>query len=483
MDDSRWRVGLSATAAFVIIGCTWAFATARYGGPDEPAHVIRAAAVAQGDLIGRPDHHFEPGFREVRVAASLGTGDPACYRHSQTATAACAAAVTASRPGTTILATSAGTAPPWYYLIVGLGARAVSAAGTVMAYRMVTVLLCAAILGLAAARSRRFGWGGWLIAALTPSTWFLLGVVGTSGIEVALVVLALVEAVARFHQPVREALSRVTLPLAACLLVRPAAAIDVVVVALVLLPTLPRPITSRTLVRVLSPFAVVGAATLEWNHRVRLDFHDARTADSRSLASALGKSLKGIPTTAHQAIGALGWNEFFSPFVTQVLWVATLAFAVWWVWTRSPDRWWHARWVAAALLLPTIIEVAVHRRIGTIWQGRYSIASATGGVLIAARAQLPRRVVMRNVVIAAAVAEVLGLWNTLRRYMVGLDGSLTLRGASWRPPINPWWLIVVNAAAMAWLCVVVLGSGDDVAEHVDDVVGGAGRVEQRQSTA
>jgi hypothetical protein len=90
---------------------------------------------------------------------------------------------------------------------------------------------------------------------------------------------------------------------------------------------------------------------------------------------------------------------------------------------------------------------------------------------------------MRSVVIAAATAEVLGLWHALRRYMVGLNGSITLQGASWRPPVNPWLLIAVNAAAMAWLSVVALGSGDDVAEHIDDVVGGAGQVVEREASA
>jgi hypothetical protein len=53
---------------------------------------------------------------------------------------------------------------------------------------------------------------------------------------------------------------------------------------------------------------------------------------------------------------------------------------------------------------------------------------------------------------------VLTLWQTLRRYMVGLDGSFTLQHASWHPPLNPWLLIATNAAAMAWLAVVALSS-------------------------
>ncbi len=478
MSGSHRFVWLSATAAFVIIGCTWAFAIARYGGPDEPAHVIRAAAVAHGDLLGQPVEGLEPGYRMVTVPIALASGDPSCYRHHETTTAACAVAAT----GTTTVqsATSAGTTPPWYYAIVGLIARLLSDGRGVLAYRMVAVLLCAVILGQALARSHRYDAGAWLVAALTPSAWFLIGVVGTSGIEVALVLLALVEAVGRFHRTSTTSPARVTVPLAVCLLLRPAAVIDIAVVALFLAPTLPRPFTRRSLVPLVAPFAVVGVATLAWTHWTDFVFRDRRTADTNTWTTTLDRALRGIPKAAHQALGALGWNEFFAPLAAQVFWVATLALAVWWVFTHAPDRWWHARWAAAGLLLPAIVELVIHESIGPIWQGRYSIVFATGGVLYAARVTPPSRSVMRAVVTAAACAEVLTLWHTLRRYMVGLDGSLTLQHAAWQPPLNAWLLIAINGAAMAWLAAVALGSADDVAEHVDQVIGRSGVVEERQ---
>jgi hypothetical protein len=71
---------------------------------------------------------------------------------------------------------------------------------------------------------------------------------------------------------------------------------------------------------------------------------------------------------------------------------------------------------------------------------------------------------------------VLTLWQTLRRFMVGLDGSLVLRDAKWEPPLNPWLLLTVNAAAIAWLGAVAMGSGNDVAEDIDDVVRRSGVV-------
>src|SRR3954466_10643265 len=235
-------------------------ATARYGGPDEPAHIIRAAAVSHGDLVGDAVRRLEPGYRQVSVAAALATGDPGCFRHDEDATAACTTVVDA--PRNRVVATSAGTAPPWYYLAVGWTTRALSSGRDAMGFRIASVVLCAAILGYALARCMAIGRATWLVAAITPSAWFLFGVVGTSGVEVALIALALVEGISRFHDR-RASMARVVVPVAVCLLIRPAAVIDIAVVALVVLPTLV-PVTKRTITLIAVPLAIAVVATFAW---------------------------------------------------------------------------------------------------------------------------------------------------------------------------------------------------------------------------
>ncbi len=289
-------------------------------------------------------------------------------------------------------ATSAGGSPPWYYVMVGATARLLSNGRRLLAYRMVAVMLCAGILGYAVSRAHRYAGAAWLLVALTPSAWFLIGVVGTSGIEIALVALALVEAVGRYRGGAAASLLRVAVPLGVCLLLRPAAFVDLAVVALVVAPTVPRPIRRRDVAMLASPLAVAGVATLAWGRWADLVVSDSRTADSDTLITAVRRSVEGIPLTAHQTVGALGWNEFYAPPAAQLVWILGLAFAVYWVATRSTDRWWHARWVVAAVLLPTLVEVIGHRRIGEIWQGRYSIPFAMGAVLIAAAWTAPRRI-------------------------------------------------------------------------------------------
>ena len=198
VEGNRFVAWLSATCAFAIVGCTWAMATARTADrTSRPTSSVRQRSHTAICLV-IPVHRLEPGYRQVSVAAPLVSGDPGCFRHDQNATAACAIVV--DGPGTGSVATSAGTAPPWYYLAVGWTARVLSSGRDTIGFRVASVLMCAAILGYAWPDRIAVGRGVWLLAAITPSAWFLFGVVGTSGVEVALIALALVEAVARFHE-------------------------------------------------------------------------------------------------------------------------------------------------------------------------------------------------------------------------------------------------------------------------------------------
>ena len=50
----RYEFAAAALTFVVAFGLllTWSLGIGRYGGPDEPAHVLRAASVAAGELVG-----------------------------------------------------------------------------------------------------------------------------------------------------------------------------------------------------------------------------------------------------------------------------------------------------------------------------------------------------------------------------------------------------------------------------------------------
>src|SRR5688572_12925363 len=180
---------LAVAAAIGFLVATWALATARYGGPDEPAHVIRAVAVADGDLLGDTSDDFAPGFRIVEVPAELATGDPICFRQEPETPAGCSASHAAD--GTVRAGTAAGIYPPLYYGLVGVPVRIVGATDSSEAHRAVAVVLATLLLVLVAIRAWPLGRRALLVAAgVPPAAWFLFGVVNPNGVEIALALLA-----------------------------------------------------------------------------------------------------------------------------------------------------------------------------------------------------------------------------------------------------------------------------------------------------
>ena len=203
-------------------------------------------------------------------------------------------------PSDVEVATSAGAAPPWYYVVVGSVARAFSSGEGVMAYRMAAVSAVRShprIRRWCAAGTRRVRV---VVAAMTPSAWFLIGVVGTSGIEIALVTLALVEAVGRFRDP-PLGVARPRLGAAGGLPGCASGRIHRRRRGRARGDADPSTVHQEARRRAVGPLVIAGVATLAWNRWTGLIVSDRRTADSDSLVYALGRSIE-----RHSADGAPG---------------------------------------------------------------------------------------------------------------------------------------------------------------------------------
>ena len=115
-----------------------------------------------------------------------------------------------------------------------------------------------------------------------------------------------------------------------------------------------------------------------------------------------------------------------------------------------------AAWLFLAgftLLFPIAFETAFANRLGYIWQGRYSIPTAVGLVIVGSSSWL-RRLSARAVRVllgSVAVVEVATLWTALRRYTVGTNGSWFLTDARWDPPLPPFVLLAANAVLIVAL--------------------------------
>ncbi len=453
---------------------TWSMATARYGGPDEPAHVLRAAAAADGDLIGSPVSALAPGYRSVVVPAALATGDPSCFRHDKRLTATCATAGS-DAVGTVHAASSAGTYPPWYYLIVGVPVRVFGDPSQVMSYRSAAAAWCAVVLVIALRRARLLRAPLIALASLSPAAWFLFGVVNPNALEIALCVLTWVGIAALLDAEAMNARDVLwcSVPISVAIAMRPVAVFALAAMTVALIvgrrwrggPVL-RP-SRRVVVAAVAPLAVAAGSVVGWSLVSAFDTDDPRTASTSTVAHAFARSFSDTKVTLREMAGSLGWHEFSAPPVSQLLWwivVVVAAITIWRTGVRARITWLAV--AATVLATPIAFEVILVHKVGFIWQGRYSIPAALGLVVLAVRAR-PRLV--GALVVASGLAEVLTLWATLRRYAVGVHGSWFFVHSRWQPPLPPFVLLGLNAALFAGAALVcrVPGSEPQVRDTVE----------------
>ena len=465
----RYNVAAAALTIVVAFGLllTWSLGIGRYGGPDEPAHVLRSASVAAGELVGTEVPALAPGFRGVTVPGALATGDPACFRHDAEASPMCAQATEAA--GTRRAATSAGTYPPLYYALVGLPVRALGHAGESQWYRIVAALWCALALAIAMLRARRLPMNVVVLAAVPPAAWFVFGVVNPNAAEIALALVAWVSVVRLRYASAGgaspTALLWVSVPMALAIAMRPIAVLPFGAMAVVM--WIDRRSRRAEVLRtswasasaVFAAPAIAAASVLVWNWYSHVALRDARAAAHVSRWQSAKHSMRGILGNARELVASLGWREFSAPVVVQMCWwiiVAIASYALVRRGVRGVGSWLVV--VTFGLFSPVAFETIFAQRIGFIWQGRYSIAIAIGLVVLAgdsgfARSQRPHRI--RAVLVALTwVIEVGAFWYTLRRYTVGVNGSWLFRDAAWQPGVAPMALVALNAVLIGGLLLM-----------------------------
>src|SRR5262245_59218892 len=126
------------------------------GGPDEPAHTVKAVAVAHGELTTSYRNVRAGGVfagsqpvTDVEVPAgyqSLG-GQRYCWAFDQRSPASCAPAL-AERRGTRSAVTHMGAYPPLYYAVVGVPSDLIGPRAAIYGMRILGGLLMAGLVAL-----------------------------------------------------------------------------------------------------------------------------------------------------------------------------------------------------------------------------------------------------------------------------------------------------------------------------------------------
>ena len=499
---------------FAALAGLWSLSTPLGAGPDEPAHIVKAVAVAHGNFDSTVVVvHPAPGYSVPRTTldvprayAALDTAR-GCYILRPEVPASCAPPFDTDTRVTPAI-TEAGAYPPLYYLLVGWPSRILSPRPAIFAMRMIGALASAALLasGLVSALSftmrRRRAHLAVTGAALavTPMALYLAGVVNPNGLEIAAAFclwLALLDLLGRAGALAgtgglagTDGLAGAG-PVAAGI---PTRLIVRIVIAAIVVAGL-RPLSPAFLAVIVAAVLVAAAdrsrlGVLWSDRRVRIGCavigvavlgFVAYVVINRSYDAVIGLTFPDDPSRlelAHrswarswsriwQMIGIFGSLDAALPSAIVTAWVAAVlalsaaAVAV----GRWRDRFVMVAALAGALLLPVVAETVSGPKTGLAWQGRYTLTVAVGAPILAGwildrSGRVPRRpAVAAGVVVAVAVAaaQLAAHLRSMGRYIVGLpsDWLAYLHHGTWVGPVSPAPLlglaIAASVAYAAWL--------------------------------
>lgn len=490
------RIFLGALAVFFILSAAWSLATPLGGSPDDPAHMIKAAATARGEINGVRGYIEAAGLQPVRYynvpAAYAALNSPSsalqCYAFRPNVPASCGHS-DFNATGTVSLPTTAGHYNPIYYGAVGW--PSLFAPGTTGMYlmRLVSAFLCSLMLAgavLLAAQWRRPAFPLLGVAcAATPMVLFLDGMVTPNAAEASSSVLAWTAALSITMDPRPELLKRrlalLVVGVAVLANARPLGgewvfAILAVALFVKVRGALTGFLRSRAVWVAGAVAAVFGLIGVGWS-----ETHGDNAIVPYQPSYAFGPAAHATLSVTEQYIkglvGVFGWLDTPSPAVTYYFWlgVVILIMIIAWACGRLREGVAVLALLVGVIAIPILAQGVEAKHVGYIWQGRYLLAFAVGlpilaGMVVARRdVQFPAALQQRIVVVALlllAFGNFAAYFHAMRRYAVGLGKALIITHVDWEPPGTWFLLLPLYAVAVAAFIVLItaLSAGRDEAD-------------------
>jgi hypothetical protein len=470
----RRRHALAFGLAFGLIG-SWSLATPLGAAPDEAAQVVKAAAVARGELAGSPLGRGAPAS-ELRVVVPRSIADlyaaPTCFAFHPAVPASCARPLGGS---SRLVATETyvGRYPPLYYLLVGWPTLVWPSGAGVLLVRLASALVAAWFLAAAVASAddwehpalARVG----VLVAATPQVLFLGGVVNPSGLEMAASVAMWVSAAgfATTEEPARAMRLARRGALAAAVVgqVRPLGVLWVGAAALAT-GLLWRGRRDRRVWRRAWPWAAIAACSagfgLGWtvlHHSLEVSSVATRASEHAGWLRVLERAIGTLGLQLKEMVGVFGWLDTPAPLAVFVLWGGLVALVVGLGLATSSSRGLRVLVALGAAAVAVIVGARVvdAHRLGVIGQGRDWFPIAVGVVVVGAAVadpagRLGEPAECRLLAIVASVvalAQALAWLQALRRYETGASGTLDVFAGRWHP------LLPLGLLVGAFLVLVV----------------------------
>lgn len=465
-------------AGFFLLFAAWAVATPYDGTPDEMRHILHAYGVAAGNISPTPAQEGKYPGAYHDVPQSLLRENCFAFRPNQDASCA-------QRPGgddsTVRVLTPAGRYHPAYYLTVGWPLVVSPDMAGVLAARLLSAALVAALLAwatmVALTLRHRLAFGG-ILVAITPITAHLAGAINPNGVEIAAGVAMVVGLIAVLLEP--DAAGRrpaawwlAGVGGAVLLTVRSGGPLWFAVIVSVLLlglavPTYRALLRSRRFWLLAGSLAVVGLASVGWTLWKRAAEITPNGTSGRHLTLIDAMKIEVFERWRRyiqEFVGVLAWLDTPLPILVNLAWyfsvgtLVLLALAM----GRPADRWRVAGLATLGMLVPSLLEAINVNEYAFIGQGRYFLPLLVGVPILAAYTVAgaglvePMRKLIRLFVLLLVPAHLAALGYLMVRYQSGLptgwDGVLTLNvlDGKWEPAVGsatPVLLALVGGAVL-----------------------------------
>lgn len=491
-----WAV---STGILFTLCALWSLATPIGAAPDEPDQIVKAAAVARGELVGRRVPGKPEAVTAVTVPQSFaGDANVAnCIAFRPQIPAGCDHGLRGSaRP--TRATTIVGRYPPLYYAVVGLPTVSWHTDVAVYLMRLLGALMSALLLGLALAVASVWARSRLLVAAValaaTPMALFLGSVVNPSGLEISAAICTwtagLVLVLDRAEHPRLPLVVATTGAAIVFVCSRDLSPLWLGVAGLSMVALAPtslvvlarqRAVRIGALVVVVATMASVAFVVVA--HSLAVYPGGLKVSPTLSELGVLDKALGRSDQLVHQFVGVFGWVDTPSPSEVTAAWLVLLGVVVLigLLTSRARHRAVIVGLAVLSVVLPTAIMVSHARTDGIVWQARDGFPLYVGAILVSGAVAGRRRGsgaavrspwwsgvgAMSVLGVAVALGQAADFVWALRRYTVGqgatLDPFAVVRGG-WSPPGSAELLVVLAVLAAGgygwWVARLALSPSD-----------------------
>jgi hypothetical protein len=406
--------------AVLLTQLAWIIAVPAFRGLDEFDHAYKARAVAGGHLLGSGPVPRPHGDLVVVPRDFVDAATDACESRAYTIRVNCHP-VTSVGDGNVTVASTAAKYNPMYYAVVGAVGALFPGTASLLAMRLATALLCALLLGWAAAMTARWASNHWpylgLAVACTPVLLYSTSIVSPNGVHYAAAVLAWTGLLGLVDERLDQRPGLIAFTTGAVVVLGTHTTGPLWVLLMCLAVLLLAPMRTwrwrmRSRPRAWAAAALVvasaAAASVAWVHYAGANRLGPPDPDLTPLT--VHDVFREMQLWVFQSVGAFPMRDEAAAPTTYGLWILVFVAGAVLFFRRAStrQRWVQAGLLVASMLVPLVLTLIAFSSLGLAWQGRYALPLTVGMPLVAGWA-LSREHVAPRETVTVGVLVLLGI--------------------------------------------------------------------------